>query len=99
MTSDRFCVPQRFSTSAKAKGKVVPGEVGCFSSPLLLSIEERQRIWPAARGSRAGGKTGDEVANERLSVAGLLRHAGRVTWSKMFNSNSGGHVYTFHYCP
>ena len=60
MTSERFCAPQRFSTSAKAKGKVVPDEVGYFSSPLLLSIEERQRTWPAASGSRAGGKTDEE---------------------------------------
>jgi hypothetical protein len=36
MTSERFCAPQRLSTSANAKGKAVPGEVRWHISPLLL---------------------------------------------------------------
>jgi hypothetical protein len=48
MTSERFCAPQRLSTSANAKGKAVPGEVR-FLSPDLFWIGVRQRAWPTAR--------------------------------------------------
>lgn len=48
MTSERFCTPQRLSTSANAKGKAVPGEVRWFISPPLFWIEVRQRAWPTA---------------------------------------------------
>ncbi len=50
ITSERFCAPQSLSTSAKAKGKAVPGEVRWSSSLALFSIEERQRAWSAASG-------------------------------------------------
>jgi hypothetical protein len=48
MTSERFCAPQRLSTSANAKGKAVPGEVR-WLRPVLFWIEVRQRAWPTAR--------------------------------------------------
>jgi hypothetical protein len=47
MTSERFCAPQRFSTSANAKGKAVPGVVR-WLSPVPFWIETRQRAWPTA---------------------------------------------------
>lgn len=51
MTSERLCAPQSLSTSAKAKGKAVPGEDRWSSSLALFNIEERQRAWSAASGS------------------------------------------------
>lgn len=49
-TSERFCAPQSLSTSAKAKGKAVPGENRWSSSLALFNIKGRQRAWPAASG-------------------------------------------------
>jgi hypothetical protein len=47
MISERFWAPQSLSTSAKAKGKEVPGEIRKLS-PVLLWIEARQRAWATA---------------------------------------------------